>query len=143
LAQSLGIASNVVFVGVRNDMPGVYASLDILVLPSLVESMPMCLLEAMAAGKPVIATRLGAVPQLILPDQTGILLEPGEVTPLAEAILRLRMNPDLALRLGANAHTHVARHYSAEAMARNYIEQYHRAMGCRETNLEISASTSA
>lgn len=124
LATQLGIGKQVAFVGMRDDMPGVYASLDTLVLPSLVESMPMCLLEAMAAGKPVIATRVGAVPKLISPHQTGLLVEPGDVRGLVAAILRLLRDPELASRLGKNGHTRAAQHFSAEAMARSYIRQY-------------------
>ena len=85
LATQLGIGHYVTFVGVRDDMPGVYASLDMVVLPSLIESMPMCLLEAMAAGKPVIATRVGAVPKLIIPEQTGLLLDPSDVNGLVDS----------------------------------------------------------
>jgi len=116
---------------VREDMPGVYASLDMLVLPSLIESMPMCLLEAMAAGKPVIATRVGAVSQLIRSEQFGLLLEPGDVGGLALAILRLLGDPQLACRLGKNGRARVAEHFSAEAMARNYIRQYQQVLASK------------
>ena len=70
-AATLQIAGNVAFTGSRSDMPGVYASLDALVLPSLNEAMPMCLLEAMAAGCPVLATRVGSVEKLVIHDRTG------------------------------------------------------------------------
>jgi len=124
LAAQLGIRRHVVFVGVRDDMPGVYASLDMVVLPSFIESMPMCLLEAMAAGKPVIATRVGAVPRMIVSDQTGVLLEPGDVNGLAQAILRLLADTELASCLGRNGQALVAREFSAEVMARNYLRQF-------------------
>jgi glycosyltransferase involved in cell wall biosynthesis len=124
LARELGIADHVIFTGVRNDMPGVYASLDVVVLPSLVESMPMCLLEAMAAGKAVIATRVGAVPKLVIPEQTGLLLARGDQDELAAAIVRLLVNSELADRLGENGCAHVSANFSAEAMARQYIGQY-------------------
>ena len=88
----------------------------------------MCLLEAMASGKPVIATRVGAVPKLVNSEVTGLLLEPGDVDGLAEAILRLLSDPNLASRLGENGRAHVARHYSAEAMARSYIPKYERVL---------------
>jgi glycosyltransferase involved in cell wall biosynthesis len=121
----------VVFAGVRDDMPGVYASLDMVVLPSLVESMPMCLLEAMAAGKPVIATRVGAVPKLITSEQNGLLLEPGKVDELVAAILRLLGDAELASTLGKNGRVRVAQHFSAEAMARVYIRQYEQVLASR------------
>jgi glycosyltransferase involved in cell wall biosynthesis len=144
LASQLGIAKQVVFVGVRHDMPGVYASLDMVVLPSFIESMPMCLLEAMAAGKPAIATRVGAVSGMIVSEQTGVLLEPGDVKGLTEAILRLLADNELASRLGRNGRARVARDFSAEAMARNYLRQYeqltphHRKRTNKQTELEAS-----
>ncbi len=101
LAAQLGIHENVVFAGVRKDMPGVYASLDIAVLPSLVESMPMCLLEAMASSRPVIATRVGAVPRLVIPEETGLLLKPGDVNELTSAILRLLQDATLLMSASA------------------------------------------
>ena len=115
-------------------MPVIYASLDMLVLHSLVESMPMCVLEAMAARKPVIATRVGDVPKVILSEQTGLLIEPGDINRLAQAMARLINDPDLARRLGANGRAHVQQHFSAEAMAESYFRQYegvlaHRAIG--------------
>jgi len=121
LATQLGIAKQVVFVGARDDMPGVYSSLDLVVLPSYIESMPMCLLEAMAAGKPVVATRVGAVPQLVASDQIGLLVEPGSAGALSTGILRVLEDHELALRLGNNARQHVARNFSAQSMAKNYV----------------------
>jgi glycosyltransferase involved in cell wall biosynthesis len=100
-------------------------------LPSLIEAMPMCLLEAMAAGKPVIATRVGAVPKLILSEQTGLLLEPGDVNALVEAILRLLGDPQIASQLGESGRTHALKHFSAEAMARSYIEQFEQVLASR------------
>lgn len=128
LAERLGISRHVLFTGARNDMPGVYASLDVLVLPSLIEATPMCLLEAMAAGRPVIATRVGSVPEVVLPDITGLLLEPGDAGGLAEAILRLLNDLDLARRMGEQGRAHVEQRFSAQAMARAYIDLYRRAL---------------
>lgn len=124
LGSDLCIAGNVVFTGTRNDMPGVYASLDMLVLPSLIESMPMCLLEAMAASKPVIATEVGGIPQVITTDQTGLLVKPGDADGFAKAILSLIRQPDLADELGRNASIHIRKHFSAQAMSKAYVQRY-------------------
>lgn len=124
LATRLGIASNVVFLGAQRDMPGIYSSLDMLVLPSLDEAMPMCVLEAQAAARAVIATHVGGLPKLIIPGITGILVEPGDPQGLADAIARLLMEPQLAQQLGENARLHVARHHSSQSMAARYIAQY-------------------
>ncbi len=128
MAARLGIAGNVVFAGVRRDMPGVYASFDVMALPSYEENMPMCLLEAMAAGVPVIATRVGAVPKLIVPEQTGVLIEPGDAAGLAAAILRLLRDREEACRLGANGEAHAVRTFSAAATARRYAALYERGL---------------
>lgn len=131
MAARLGIARSVLFTGTRGDMPGVYASLDVLVLPSFDECMPMCLLEAMAAGVPVAATRVGAVPELIIPGDTGLLLEPGDGDGLSAAILALLREPRQARRLGENGYAHVVRSFSAEATARSYITLYEKALASR------------
>ncbi len=143
IATQLGISEHVSFLGVREDMPGVYASLDAVVLPSFIEALPMCLLEAMAASKPVIATRVGAVPELIQSEETGLLLDPGDLDGLAGAILRLLGNPELARRLGENGRAHVARHFSAEAMAKNYIAKYQQVLRCRPTAVDSQATWEA
>lgn len=124
LARQLGIDQHVVFAGVREDMPEVYASLDLVVLPSLIESMPMCLLEAMAAGRPVIATRVGAIPKLITSMQTGLLVEPGDVDGLTSAILQFLSCSELANQLGEKGREYVSQHFSATSMAKSYMQAY-------------------
>jgi glycosyltransferase involved in cell wall biosynthesis len=134
LAIQLGIEKQVVFAGMRENMPEVYASLDLLVLPSLVESMPMCLLEAMAAGKPVIATRVGAVARLIEAGQTGLLVEAGDVRGLATAIVQLLTDPEQLRRIATNGRRQVAEHFSAESMAKSYIRQYEQVLANRRNS---------
>lgn len=124
LASQLGVTDRVLFAGVREDMPQVYRSFDLLVLPSFCEAMPMCVLEAMAAGKPVIATRVGAVPRLIEEDKTGMLIELGDVAGLSAAILNLLEAPERAQRLGKNGQLRAAEHFSADAMACEYAQLY-------------------
>jgi glycosyltransferase involved in cell wall biosynthesis len=144
LALQLGIRKQVLFTGIRHDMRGVYASLDAVVLPSRTESMPMCLLEAMAAGKPVVATRVGAVPKLIISERCGLLIDPGDVNGLAAAILRLLGDSELASRMGKNGRARIAEHFSAGSMARNYIRQFEEVLERRngsykQAALEVSA----
>ena len=128
LAAQLGIGGQVIFAGQRDSMPAVYASLDLVVLPSLQECMPMCLLEALAAAKPVIGTRVGAVPKVILPGVTGLLVEPGKVAPLSAAILRVLRDPELARLMGCQGRSHVARNFSSRVVAKSYIEMYQAAL---------------
>ena len=127
LAVRLGIASKVVFAGRREDMPAVYASLDIVVLPSFQEAMPMCLLEALAAARPVVATTVGAIPKVIVPGVTGLLCEPGDAHGLSMAILRLLRDPELGRALGNHGRAHVARSFAAEVVGRSYIDLYQEA----------------
>ena len=136
LSSRLGIADHVVFTGARNDMAEVYASCDIVVLPSLVEAMPMCLLEAMAAGKPVVASAVGSIPDIITPEKTGLLVAPGDSNALARSILAVLNDSDLAQRMGQSARAAVARTHSAEVMARNYLELYQDVIG---QNVKIRA----
>ena len=128
LAARLGIASKVVFAGRRDDMPAVYASLDIVALPSFQEAMPMCLLEALAAGRPVVATAVGAVPKVIVPGVTGLLCEPGDARGLAMSLLRLLRDPELARTMGMHGRAHVARHFAAEVVGRSYLGLYQEAL---------------
>lgn len=140
LAAQLGISQQVTFVGSRSDMPEVYASLDVLALPSLIEAQPMCLLEAMAAGKPVIATRVGAVPKMVKTGETGLLLEPGDVAGLSSGIIRILRDKELARRLGENAQAHVSQCFSAEAMANSYVAQYQGLMDSRRNGSRKEAA---
>jgi len=131
LAIKLGIASQVVFAGRREDMPAFYSSVDIVVLPSLNEAMPMCLLEALAAAKPVVATTVGAIPKVIVPGVSGLLCEPGDARALALAILRLLRDPELGRRLANHGKAYVKRHFAAEVVARSYVGLYHEALSSR------------
>ena len=124
LAERLGIRDRVVFTGVRNDMPEVYASLTLFVLPSLCEAMPMSVLEAMAAGRPVVATRVGSVTKLVVEGETGLLVEAGDVDGLAAAIVKMLRDPGQAGRMGLNARVRAESHFSARAMAMGYLDLY-------------------
>lgn len=128
LAARLGISGRVVFAGVQGDMPSVYASLDLVVLPSLVEGMPMCLLEAMAARRAVVATRVGSIPGLVKEGRTGLLVAPGDEQGLSAALVRLLSDGHLARRMGEQAHARASLHFSADAMARRYAALYHEAL---------------
>lgn len=128
LASVLGIADHVMFVGRRDDMPGVYASLDLLVLPSLQEAMPICLLEALAAELPVVATRVGSVAQIVIPGETGMLVEPGDPAALAAAIVQSLNDRSGARRMAERGRRHVEQYYSDKVMATAYLDLYSQAL---------------
>ncbi len=128
MAQDLGIAGSVHFAGYRDDMPNIYGALDLMVMPSLNEGLPMTLLEAMAARRAVIATAVGAVPEVIQHGKSGWLIAPGDAGDLEQAILSLLGDPGVRSRIAENARQSVAQ-YSSERMARNYLDFYQRMIG--------------
>ena len=96
---------------------------DVFVLPSLSEGLGSVLLEAMAAGVPVVGTAVGGIPELVREGESGLLVPPGEPEPLAEAILRLRRDPDLRRRLAEAGRRRAAQETPAR-MAREYLALY-------------------
>ncbi len=100
MADNLGIKNSIIFTGFRQDMPEVYASMDIFVVTSFLEACGRVVLEAMASGKPVIATNAGGNPEMIKDGINGFLFEPGNVSALAEKITLLVNNITLANKMG-------------------------------------------
>lgn len=139
LSRTLKIRDKITLAGVRRDMPAVYGSFDIFALPSLSEEMPLVLLEAMAAGKPVIASRVGAIPSVISPGENGLLIEPGDVRSLEDAMLRYLREPAFASEMGSNAMKHARKHFCAETMASRYVETYHKVLCKQHSFRAISA----
>lgn len=123
-ASALGVAEGITFLGFVPDMRSFYASLDIFVLPSLREGLPMSVLEALAAGRPVIASRVGAIPDVVLHEWSGLLIEPGDTSALVSALKRLIEDPSLRTRLGENARLHIEESHSALAMSKLYLGLY-------------------
>ena len=116
LARSLHISHRVVFTGQRDDVPELLAVMDVLVLPSLYEGLPNAVLEAMAAGKPVIATRVGGTPEAVEDGVTGLLVPPRDPEALAEAIIALLQDQERAEAMGRAGRARVEKHFSVERM---------------------------
>ena len=102
-AADLGLGGVVRFTGLRTDVPAILRGLDALVLPSRSEGLPMTLLEAFGLSVPVVATRVGGVPELVVGGVTGLLCPPEDPAALADAIARLLASPDLRREIGARA----------------------------------------
>lgn len=100
LCHARGLDGRVLFTGARHDIPELLSACDLVVLPSYWEGLPICLLEAMAAGKPVIATKVDGSPEVVLHGKTGILVPPGKPTALARAMGFMAHHPGLAARYG-------------------------------------------
>jgi glycosyltransferase involved in cell wall biosynthesis len=124
MIQQYGLQSSVVLAGQQSNMPAVYAAMDIFVLPSLNEGLPMTVLEAMAASKPVIATRVGAIPSVIRDGENGLLVAPKDSEGLRNAVASLLNDPERRRQLGDQAHAWVSQNYTSEAMALKYREMY-------------------
>jgi glycosyltransferase involved in cell wall biosynthesis len=124
LVASLGIGAHVRFLGLRRDVPRILAAGDVFALSSLWEGLPMVLLEAMAAGLPCVATRVGGVPEAIRDREEGLLVPPGDAEALAESLISCLEDRDLATRLTTRAKARVDRDFSARRMADEYASLY-------------------
>jgi len=110
----------------RAELCSLYAACDIFVAPSLYESFGQIYLEAAAYGKPAIGCRVGGIPEVVLDEETGILVPPGDAVSLADAILRLLNDDELAKRLGDAGRRRYLESFTLEAMARRSLEVYRR-----------------
>ena len=115
-ADQLGLTGRVIFTGLRSDVPAVMASLTVSVMPSLNEALSNSLLESMAAGVPLVATRVGGTAEAVVDGVSGLLVEAGDSEALADSIARLLDDPPLALRLGRAARNTIEEQFSIERM---------------------------
>ena len=123
-AQRLAIQSNVSFCGQQDALAGYYEALDILVLPSLSEGLPNVVLEAMAFKRPVIATRVGSVPDVISDQVDGILVPAGDTAALAAALIDLVKSPEKRALFGRLAAETARTRFSAQARAQAIASTY-------------------
>jgi glycosyltransferase involved in cell wall biosynthesis len=130
LARRLGLERRVHLLGFRCDVPALLAAADVFVLPSLSEGLPLSLLEAMFAGRPVVASDTGDVRTVLDGGRLGLLVEPGNATQLAAALDRLLTRPAEAARMGAAAAAAVAP-YHLSSMVAGYAELYRAALNPR------------
>jgi glycosyltransferase involved in cell wall biosynthesis len=124
-AHRLGLRDRVVFTGLRTDVPDLLACAAVSVMPSLNEALPNVLLESMAAGTPVVATRVGGTPEAVEDGVTGLLVPPGDSVALARAIHQVLSDRELAVRLGENGRQLVRRRFSLDAMVGETDRLYH------------------
>ena len=108
--------AKVLFTGLRDDVPAVTAALDVAVLPSYREAQGLAILEAMALSRPVIATRVGGIPEMVEHERTGLLVPPRDATALADAIVRLLTDHPLADTLARAGHDLAHARFSLGAM---------------------------
>jgi sugar transferase (PEP-CTERM/EpsH1 system associated) len=116
----------VIFLGNRSDASEILRALDMFVLPSLNEGISNTILEAMATGIPVVATRVGGNPELVEDGRTGTLVESGDFQSMASAFLRYFENPDLRARHGKAGRDRVIKEFGIQKMVRTYESVYRR-----------------
>ena len=123
-AKSLNLDGRIIFTGQRSDVQQIMREVDISVLPSLTESFSNSLLESMANGVPVIATKVGGNPEVVTDGENGILVPAADSASLTCSIAQLLESPELAQRLSAAAREKVAREYSIECLLRRTEDLY-------------------
>lgn len=124
LVDTLRLMENVVFLGERKDVPELLCAADIFVLPSLWEGFGLVIAEAMAAGKPIVASKVDGIPEVVEDGVTGILVPPKEPKALANAILYLLSNPNKAKEMGQAGKERVERYFSVDKMVRKWDVLY-------------------
>lgn len=124
LSAELGLAPWVVFAGVRRDIPGLLPLMDLFVLPSLYEGFGIAILEAMAAGRPVVATAVGGIPEVVVHGETGLLVPPGDPVALADALHELLAHPERARALGAHGRERAREKFRIESIVRQHETLY-------------------
>jgi glycosyltransferase involved in cell wall biosynthesis len=129
MTDSLGIGRHVIFTGFLSDVTRILSFTDVSVLSSWSEGLPQSVLQAMAAGVPVVATEVGGVPEVVMNGKTGLLVRAGDSEGLAEGIIRLLSDRDDAIRMAANARALVLERHSEEAMLDRIEELYKRCLG--------------
>ncbi|SOD71583.1 glycosyltransferase involved in cell wall bisynthesis [Jatrophihabitans sp. GAS493] len=121
LRRSAGeLGGRVLLAGRREDIPAVLRACDLLVHPGMVEGMPLGIMEAQAAGVPVVAYRVAGIPEVVLDGVTGLLAEPGDVDELARHMKRLLTTPALRSEFGRAGHNRALMHFSLETQADSY-----------------------
>jgi glycosyltransferase involved in cell wall biosynthesis len=116
-AETLEVADRIVFTGTRRDVPELLSAMDLFVMPSLEECFPLSLLEAMATGLPCVATRVGGIPECVADWRTGVLVAPGQSSPLAEALVGLARDAGLRRAMGLAGRDRVAACFSPAGQA--------------------------
>jgi glycosyltransferase involved in cell wall biosynthesis len=134
LVAERAVQDSVCLLGFWSDLCALYAAADAFVLSSRKEGLPTVLLEAMAAGLPVAATRVGGVPSVVRHETNGLLVQAAAPGDLAEAMSRLLADAPLRSRLGREGRETVQQEYGLERMARNYFQVYTDAVGCSSSS---------
>ena len=129
LAKLLHISKNVIFCGFQKNVAEFYPLIDIVVLPSVTEGLPIVLLEALTYSKPIVATRVGGIPEVITDGKTGILVDPQNPSQLAEGIIRVLKNSEEANQLASKGRKLVEEHFNSENWNKKIEKIYQEILG--------------
>ena len=135
LCISLKIQNSVRFYGEVShiELADFYSKAGVVVLPSVVaENCPLVVLEAMASARPVIGSRIGGIPELILENETGLLFDPGDTNELSEKIVQLLLNPERAEMMGRLGRERVEKEFSAQKHIEKILDLYHKFIKSKE-----------
>ncbi len=142
-AAKLRLNSRVHFLGFREDMDRLYAAADVLLLPSEHEPFGLVILEAMAAGVPVVASRSGGIPEIIEHGKSGLLLEPGDVGGFAEALDHVLTDRDFRNHLVEGGRTRVEKHFGIKRFVDDVVAVYDQVLGAQVGVGSVESSTAA
>lgn len=127
-ATKLGLGERIIFAGHRRDVDTILPCLDVLVLPSITEGLPLIILEAMAAARPVVASAVGGVPEAVEDGKTGLLVSAGDEQALAAAVKKIIAHPEAARSMGLAGRRRVREHFTVAEMVRKterlYLEAF-------------------
>ena len=127
--ESAGMRNKVRFLGFRDDVMNVMTSIDVLLVPSENEPFGRVVIEAMLAGKPVIGTNGGGIPEIVVDGETGYLVSIGDVQAMTERLFKLYTWPETRLALGSASQERVLQCFSASSSAKGLYELYHNWFG--------------
>ena len=130
-AESLGLSTRVHFTGIRRDVGNVLGAVDLFVMPSFWEGLPLALVHAMGAGLPVVASAVAGVPEVVRHGETGLLVQPGDVDGLANALARLVDDPAERSRLGCAARDYVRPRFGVDGFVGSTTALYDRLLAAK------------
>lgn len=123
-AAALGLRDEIVFTGFRNDVPSLLAGCDCFVMCSVLEGLCTSLLDALALRRPAVGSEVGGIPEVLLHEKTGLLVPPRDPSALADAVVRVLTDGDLARRLGDDGRRHVEDRFTIDAMVEGNLAVY-------------------
>jgi glycosyltransferase involved in cell wall biosynthesis len=141
MVRQLGCENNVRFLGFRKDLPDLMKSADLFILPSVAEAFGLVLTEAIYLGTPVVATRVGGIPEIVDNGIDGLLVPPADSTALADAVVNLLTNAERRAEMSGKGREKIVRRFQFEAMVRAYEAVYEEASSNQRSSIRVMAES--